>query len=141
MERSSIQRIARGFALTACLAWGAASPIEAVSGVAANPPEEATGEIVARNGYTAVEAELPAGPERVFRALISHDVVIWWARPNVFDTKSWQGEARVGGHWKSGGSFRDQPYETEGDFILVDSPRLLVQTWNRSPEERLGVMR
>jgi hypothetical protein len=71
MERSSIQRIAGGFAPTACLAWGAASPIEAVSGALANPAEEATGEIVARNGYTAVEAELPAGPERVFRALIA----------------------------------------------------------------------
>jgi len=130
MERSSIQRIARGFALTACLALGASSPTAAVRGALANPLEEATGEIVARNGYTAVEAELPAGAERVFRALTSQDVVIWWVRPNVFDTRAWQGEVRAGGHWKSGGSFRDQPYETEGDFILVDSPRLLVQTWN-----------
>jgi hypothetical protein len=126
MERSSIQRIARGFALTACLAWGAASPIEAVGGALANPPEEATGEIVARNGYTAVEAELPAGPERVFRALTSHDVVIWWVRPNVFDTKSWQGEVRVGGHWKSEGSWRLRCGQgAHGSFLRRSAPSFL----------------
>jgi uncharacterized protein YndB with AHSA1/START domain len=130
MERSTIQRIACGVALTACLACGAAVAAEAVSRAPADPPGEATSEIVARNGYTAVEAELPAGAERVFRALTSHDIVIWWVRPSVFDTSAWQGDVRAGGHWQSEGSFRARPYKTEGEFILVDSPRLLVQTWN-----------
>jgi uncharacterized protein YndB with AHSA1/START domain len=130
MESSSIHRIARGVALTTYLAWGAATPTETVSGAPATPTNEAIGEVVTRSGYTEVEADLSARPERVFRALTSHDIVIWWVRPGVFDTRAWQGEVRVGGHWKSEGSFRDRAYEDEGDFVLVDPPRLLVQTWS-----------
>ena len=81
-------------------------------------------------GDCVVTVEIAASPERVFRALASREIVDWWVRPGVFDTREWTGDVRVGGRWRASGFFRDEPYATEGEFLEVDPPRRLVHTWH-----------
>ncbi|HXZ31381.1 MAG TPA: SRPBCC domain-containing protein [Terriglobales bacterium] len=73
--------------------------------------------------------EVPAPPERVFRALASQEITQWWVRPGVFDTREWTGDVRVGGRWRASGFARGNPYALEGEFVAVDPPRQLVHTW------------
>jgi uncharacterized protein YndB with AHSA1/START domain len=80
-------------------------------------------------GQILASVEMAAPPERVFRALASHDIVDWWVRPGVFDTRQWAGDVRVGGHWEASGMGRGQPYALEGVFLEVEPPRRLVHTW------------
>lgn len=82
----------------------------------------AAGEILAT-------VEVAALPERVFRALASREIVDWWVRPGVFDTREWSGDARVGGSWRATGVGNGRPYTLEGAFLAVDPPRTLVHTW------------
>jgi uncharacterized protein YndB with AHSA1/START domain len=83
-------------------------------------------------GEILATVEIAAPPERVFQALISSEIVDWWVRPGVFDTREWSGDARVGGKWRACGVARGEPYTLEGEFIEVDPPRKLVHTWNRA---------
>jgi uncharacterized protein YndB with AHSA1/START domain len=83
-------------------------------------------------GRILASVEIAAPPERVFRALASKEVVDWWVRPGVFDTKEWTGDVRVGGHWRASGHAHGQPYVLEGEFLEVDPPRKLVHTWQRA---------
>ena len=76
-----------------------------------------------------VVAEVPARPERVFRALTSSDVTKWWVRPGVFDTREWSGDVRVGGNWRASGIARGNQYTLEGQFVEVAAPSKLVHTW------------
>jgi uncharacterized protein YndB with AHSA1/START domain len=50
-------------------------------------------------------------------------------RPGVFDTREWKGDLRVGGRWSASGIVRGNPYTLEGEFLEIDPPRKLVQTW------------
>jgi uncharacterized protein YndB with AHSA1/START domain len=84
--------------------------------------DPATGDLLAA-------VELCAAPERVFRALASPEITEWWVRPGVFDTREWAGEVRVGGRWRAAGMTRGQPYAQEGEFLRVQSPEVLVHTW------------
>ena len=54
-------------------------------------------------GLILASVEIAAPPERVFRALVSKEVCGWWGRPDVFDTREWTGDARVGGRWRASG--------------------------------------
>lgn len=74
--------------------------------------------------------EVTADSERVFRALASKDIIDWWVRPGVFDTRDWTGEVRAGGRWRASGISRGQPYVQEGVFIEVDPPHRLVHSWD-----------
>jgi uncharacterized protein YndB with AHSA1/START domain len=47
----------------------------------------------------------------------------------VFDTRQWMGDVRAGGRWRGSGVGNDRPYELEGEFLEVESPRKLVHTW------------
>jgi uncharacterized protein YndB with AHSA1/START domain len=73
--------------------------------------------------------EIAVPRERVFRALSSPEIVDWWVRPGVFDTREWQGEVRVGGTWRASGMAHGQPYVLEGKYLEVDPPQKLVHTW------------
>jgi uncharacterized protein YndB with AHSA1/START domain len=73
--------------------------------------------------------EVPATPERVFRALASEEITQWWVGPGVFDTREWTGEVRVGGRWRASGISRGNPYALEGEFTTVDPPQKLAHTW------------
>jgi uncharacterized protein YndB with AHSA1/START domain len=82
-------------------------------------------------GQILATVEIAAPPERVFRALASREIVDWWVRPGVFDTREWNGDVRVGGRWSASGVAYGQPYALEGEFLEVDPPRKLVHTWQR----------
>jgi uncharacterized protein YndB with AHSA1/START domain len=74
--------------------------------------------------------DLAADPDRVFRALASDEITGWWVRPGVFDTREFEGDVRPGGPWRCSGIFRGEPYEIEGEYVDVDPPRDLIQTWH-----------
>jgi len=80
-------------------------------------------------GLILATVEIAAPPERVFRALTSREIVDWWVRPGVFDTREWSGDVRVAGRWRTAGVARGQPYALEGEYLEVDPPRKLVHTW------------
>jgi uncharacterized protein YndB with AHSA1/START domain len=80
-------------------------------------------------GYILATVEVAAPLERVFQALASRDIVDWWVRPGVFDTREWTGDLRPGGAWQASGIARGNPYTLEGEFLEVDRPRKLVHTW------------
>src|SRR5262245_52129067 len=84
------------------------------------------------DGSILASVEIAAPPERVFRALSSKEIVDWWVRPGVFDTREWSGDVRVGGRWRASGVAHGQPYVLEGEFLEVDPPRKLVHTWQRA---------
>jgi uncharacterized protein YndB with AHSA1/START domain len=74
--------------------------------------------------------EIKATPERVFRALASQDIVKWWGSPELYRVTEWSGDVRVGGHWRSLGVDREgKPFEVSGEYVEVDPPKKLVQTW------------
>jgi uncharacterized protein YndB with AHSA1/START domain len=81
-------------------------------------------------GSILASVEIAAPPERVFRALASKEIVDWWVRPGVFDTREWTGDVRVGGRWRASGVGKGQPYVLEGEFTEIDPPRTLVHTWH-----------
>jgi uncharacterized protein YndB with AHSA1/START domain len=80
-------------------------------------------------GLILASVEIAAPPERVFRALTSNEILEWWVRPGVFDTREWTGDMRVGGRWRASGVGNGRPYVLEGEFLEVDPPRKLVHTW------------
>jgi|ERR1700674_4250791 len=82
-------------------------------------------------GEILATVQITVPPERVFRALTSKEIVDWWVRPGVFDTREWSGDVRVGGKWRATGIARGEPYVLEGEFVELDPPRKLVHTWNR----------
>ena len=81
-------------------------------------------------GSLIATVDLPISPERAFRALASPEIMQWWVRAGIFDTREWSGDVRVGGAWQASGMARGQPYTLEGEFITVDSPRRLAHTWH-----------
>ncbi len=82
------------------------------------------------DGSILASVEVAARPERVFRALASTEVVEWWVRPGVFDTREWTGDVRAGGRWRASGVGNGRPYALEGEFLEVDPPRTLAHTWH-----------
>jgi uncharacterized protein YndB with AHSA1/START domain len=52
-------------------------------------------------GLVLASVEINAPSERVFRALSSEEIIHWWVRSGVFDTRKWNGGLRVGGRWSA----------------------------------------
>ena len=73
--------------------------------------------------------ELKAKPERVFKALASPEITVWWVRPGVFDTREWSRDLRTGGRWHAAGIGQGRPYTLDGEFLEVQPPTTLVHTW------------
>src|SRR4030095_8936638 len=84
----------------------------------------------AAEGTVIATVDVPIPPERAFRALASPEIINWWVRPGVFDTREWSGDVRVGGSWQSSGIARGNPYVLEGQFLTVDPPRKLEHSWH-----------
>ncbi|MDF2114832.1 SRPBCC family protein [Roseiarcaceae bacterium H3SJ34-1] len=82
------------------------------------------------DGVIVATIDIRVPPERVFRALTSEEIIQWWVRPGVFDTREWVGDVRVGGRWRASGIGNGKPYTLEGEFTEVDPPRKLVHTWS-----------
>ncbi len=96
----------------------------------------ATGNIVRAaadlgDGLVLATAEVAASPDRVFRALTSHEIVRWWVRQGVFDTRNWSGDVRVGGRWESSGLVMGRPYSLHGEYQEIEHPTRLVHTYQR----------
>ncbi len=87
-------------------------------------------------GLVLATVEINAPAERVFRALSSEEIIHWWVRSGVFDTRKWNGDLRVGGRWSASGVAMGKPYSLEGEFTVVEAPRRLAHTWKSvgSPE-------
>ena len=74
--------------------------------------------------------EIAAPPERVFRALSSAEISTWWGSPETYRTTSWTGDLRPVGKWRCEGVGADgQAFSVGGEFLEVDPPRRLKQTW------------
>lgn len=87
--------------------------------------DTAEGEILA-------SVEIPAPPEQVFGSLTSAEIIRWWVRAGVFDTREWSGDVRPGGRWQASGLVQGQPYGLQGEFLQVAAPRTLVHTYQRT---------
>jgi uncharacterized protein YndB with AHSA1/START domain len=81
-------------------------------------------------GHILASVGVEAPPDRVFQALTSQEILHWWVRPGVFDTREWTGDVRVGGRWSAQGVGSGRPYVLEGEFLEVDPPGKLVHTWH-----------
>jgi uncharacterized protein YndB with AHSA1/START domain/uncharacterized protein YciI len=82
-------------------------------------------------GNVLATVEIAAPPERVFEALTSsEELVKWWGSDDTYRTHKWTADLRAGGHWRAEGRGADgSPFSVEGDFLEIDPPRKLVQTW------------
>jgi len=69
--------------------------------------------------------------ERVFAALtVPEEVMRWWGSDDTYRTTEWEADLRVGGRWRAAGRGRDgQPFTVEGEYLELDPPRKLVQSW------------
>jgi uncharacterized protein YndB with AHSA1/START domain len=83
------------------------------------------------DGLILASVDIAVPPERVFSALTSGvDVVKWWGSDETYRTTSYVADLKVGGRWRAEGRGADgTPYAVGGEFLEVDPPRKLVQTW------------
>ena len=79
--------------------------------------------------------EIKASIERAFKSLVSKDIIEWWIRPGVFDTKTWEGDVNVGGYWQSSGMFKGQSYDLKGKYLEINNPFKLVHTYGEGKPE------
>ncbi|HKU40384.1 MAG TPA: SRPBCC domain-containing protein [Polyangiales bacterium] len=98
-----------------------------------SPSKNSPARAVADTGSGTVLAtvEIAAPPERVFKALTTpEEIVRWWGSDTMYRTTEWVQDLRVGGRWKATGKGADgSPFTVEGEFLEIDPPRRLVQSW------------
>ncbi|HEY2469773.1 MAG TPA: SRPBCC domain-containing protein [Terracidiphilus sp.] len=93
---------------------------------------------IANNGDAIVsEIYIAAPPEEVFRALVDPALVVkWWGgqgEGRSFRYTHFQCDLRPGGTWRSAGiDAQGRPFEATGEYVEIDPPHLLVQTWTAS---------
>jgi uncharacterized protein YndB with AHSA1/START domain len=81
-------------------------------------------------GMLLATVDIAAPPERVFRAITSEELTRWWGSEDTYRTTRWSGDVRRGGAWRTEGIGRDgKPFAVYGEFLLVEPPHKLVQTW------------
>lgn len=82
-------------------------------------------------GTILASVDIAVPPARVFAALTDgNEIVRWWGNPQLYTTTSWQSDFRVGGRWHAEGMGADsKPFSVEGEFLEIDAPHRLVQTW------------
>ncbi|MGD0125553.1 MAG: SRPBCC domain-containing protein [Terriglobia bacterium] len=80
------------------------------------------------------EIQIAAPPEHVFHALTDPQQVVQWCVGQgagaTFRCAEFAADLRVGGNWRSVGvTSEGHRFEIAGQYLEVDPPRLLVQTW------------
>jgi uncharacterized protein YndB with AHSA1/START domain len=81
-------------------------------------------------GLILATVDIDVSPERVFRALSSEEILQWWGDSTLYRTTKWTADVRVGGAWRADGKAADgSPYCVYGEYLEVDPPNRLVQTW------------
>jgi uncharacterized protein YndB with AHSA1/START domain len=81
-------------------------------------------------GLILATVDIAAPAERVFRAIASEELVKWWGSDDLYRTTKWTGDVRAGGAWRTEGVSADgKPFSVGGEFLEVEPPHKLVQTW------------
>jgi uncharacterized protein YndB with AHSA1/START domain len=81
-------------------------------------------------GVVLAVVEIQVPPERVFRALTTPDELVkWWGSPDTYQLTESTMDLRVGGKWRTLGRGETGPFSVSGEFLEIDPPRKLVQTW------------
>ena len=82
-------------------------------------------------GTILASVDIAVPPERVFAALTDgNEISRWWGAPDLYTTDHWVADLRVGGRWRADGTGQDgKPFFVEGQFIEIDAPYRIVQTW------------
>jgi uncharacterized protein YndB with AHSA1/START domain len=82
-------------------------------------------------GKIVATVEIAAPIARVFGALTDPAAVPqWWGSADTYRTTSFTADLRPGGKWRSVGKGNDGvEFAVEGEFVTVDPPHLLSQTW------------
>jgi uncharacterized protein YndB with AHSA1/START domain len=88
------------------------------------------------NDAVITEIEIAAPPERVFRAITEREQAMQWGGSKDFEILVWEMDVRPGGKWNFISEDRTgknptglSRFEHHGEFLEVDPPHLLVQTW------------
>lgn len=88
------------------------------------------------NDAVITEIEIDAPPERVFQAIVDREQALQWGGGEQFEILLWEMDPRPGGKWNLVSRERNSKnpsgpgrIEHHGEFLEVDRPRLLVQTW------------
>jgi uncharacterized protein YndB with AHSA1/START domain len=82
-------------------------------------------------GTILASVDIMVSPERVFAALSDgNEIARWWGAPELYVTDRWTTDFRVGGKWRADGTGADgKPFFVEGEFLEIDPPWRIVQTW------------
>ncbi len=77
------------------------------------------------------EIEIAAPPQRVFQAITDpRQLPLWWGQKEVYRVTKFESDLRVGGKWLSAGeSAAGEVFHVGGEYLEIDPPRLLVQSW------------
>jgi uncharacterized protein YndB with AHSA1/START domain len=94
----------------------------------------ATASITPDHGAVLAEVFIAAPPERVFQAISDPaQLSQWWGERGLYRITDRASDVRVGGKWWSDGVGADgTKFRVEGEYLEVDPPRRLVQTWTSS---------
>src|SRR5215470_12045621 len=80
-----------------------------------------------------IEAEvfIAAPPQRVFQALVEpQQVLAWWGQAGIYRSTKFESDLRVGGKWRTTGVTGEKdPFVVEGEYLAIESPRVLVYSW------------
>ena len=99
-----------------------------------NPAGAARAIADVNTGTILATVDIMVPPERVFSALSDGaEIVRWWGAPGAYTTDSWTTDFRPGGKWRADGTGADgKPFSVGGEFIEIDRPWLIAQTWEPS---------
>ena len=77
------------------------------------------------------EIHISAPPERIFQALVEpQQVVQWWGQAGIYRCTEFEADVRPGGRWRSAGEGGGSgQFTVVGEYLEVESPRLLVYSW------------
>ena len=91
----------------------------------------ATATITPDQNAVIAEIFIAAPPARVFQAISDPtQLPQWWGQPGLYRVTKSTMDVRPGGKWRSEGLGDDgTTFYVEGEYLEVDSPRLLVHTW------------
>jgi len=84
------------------------------------------------------EITIRATPARVFAAITDPDqVTSWWGTDDTYRVTKMEQDFRVGGKWRSTGQSADgKPFAVEGEYRVIDPPRVLEYTWRHDWGDR-----
>jgi uncharacterized protein YndB with AHSA1/START domain len=67
-------------------------------------------------------------PERVFRAMNSGEIEIWWGSADTYRMTEWKADLWVGGRWHVDVRHNEGIMPAGGHFLEIDAPRKIVLT-------------